>query len=168
MGLGAISFADLAKAARRSRGMGQVNTGAYTMGGAVPPTSNPCYNPADSFAHFFGAAGADENACLAQNQAGAAIILNPALSTALAPGLPAGYDPSTGTIDSSNTTGATVSQSAAIAAALQAELAAAVAPGGVSVSANDPCTSMIGISCLSLALIAGLIVVGLAFIKGAR
>lgn len=165
---GTISFDDLRRAARRSRGMGQVNTGAYTMGGTIPPTSNPCYNPSDVFAHFFGVAAADENQCLAQNQAGAAIILNPALSTALAPGLPIGYDASTGTVDASNTTGATDSQTAALAAALQAQLNAATAPGGVSANSTDPCAAVIGISCISLALIAALIVVGFAFLKGGR
>ena len=164
MGLGQITFADLARAARRSRGLGQT---AYTMGGSIPPLSSPCYNPTDTFAHFFGAAGADENACLANNEAGAAIVLNPALSTALSPGLPVGYDPTTGTI-TGNTTGVTESQAAAIGAAIQDQLAIATQPGGAYVPASDPCTSALGFSCTTLALIGVAVFVGFMILKGVR
>lgn len=166
MGLGAISFDDLHRAARRSRGMGQANPGVYSMGGSIPPAGSPCYDPNAGFPHFFGVASASENACLAQNPSAAAVVLTPALSTALAPGLPVGYDPATGTIDASNTSGATASQSNSIAAAIQSQLVTATAPGGAYAPSTDPCFNTIGVSCLSLGLMAGAIFLGFALIKG--
>lgn len=137
------------------------------MGGSIPPVSSPCYDSNAKFPHFFGVASASENACLALNPSGAAIVLNSDLSAGLAPGLPVGYDPATGTIDASNTSGQTVSQSSAISAAIQSQLNTAVAPGGAFAPSTDPCFNAIGISCLSLALMGGVIFLGFALIKGA-
>lgn len=165
MGLGQISFADLRRAARRSRrGMGQANSGAYTMGGSIPPADSPCYNPSDTFAHFFGVAGADENACLAQNEAGAAITLNPSLSAALAPGLPVGYDTTTGTVEASNTTGATQAQTDAVTAALQSELEAAASGAYNPAASTSANSNALGI----LALILVGVGVVIIFIGGHR
>jgi hypothetical protein len=52
------------------------------------------------------ACSAKESACM--NYGTSPIALTPALSQATSPGLPVGYDATTGTVDPSNTTGATV------------------------------------------------------------
>lgn len=140
------------------RRVGMGDAGIYAMGGAIPPSTSPCYNPNDWGPHLLNMAGADENACLATNPAAAAIALNANLSNALSPGLPVGYDPSTGLVDPDNTSGATQSQGDSIAAALQAQLNAAVSPGGVS----DPAAAASASASMSLLLlgVGGLLIAG--------
>jgi hypothetical protein len=94
------------RTAKRSTRKGCAGLGANWTFSVSP--GDPCYDPSHDngqthYRHWFPGLSAAEGACLAGNNA--IILTNPA---ALTPGLPVGYDPTTGAIDPSNTTGDTV------------------------------------------------------------
>lgn len=175
-----VSFSTLQHAVRKSRGMGQttyanVDVDGYVAGGPIPPIGSPCYDPTAWFPHLLGIAADDENACLAAQPAN--VTLTQQLSTVLAPGLPVGYNPATGTVTSSNTTGTTV---ASTQAELQAALQSAVGcPAGTvtnpntgqcgaAPTTNDWCSQNLGVGCVTVAVIAGVVVLLAAFVGGRR
>lgn len=98
-----------ARTAKRSTRKGCAGLGANWTFSVSP--GDPCYdtshdNGETHYRLWFPGLSTSEAACLAGNPA--IITTN---VTALTPGLPVGYDPTTGAIDSSNTTGATVTPS---------------------------------------------------------
>ena len=138
MGLGQISFADLRRAARRSRGVGQVSAppGGIAVG-------SPCYDPSHDAGEIHCASFA--NVILS--------AFNP-FST-----------PMTTTCSSAETAclnGGAAPVGTTVTPAQAAILNASATP------ATDPCSSVIGMSCMTAALIAGAVVLGLAFMKGGR
>lgn len=94
-------------------GLGVASQTAYYM-----YANDPCMDPSrnnPTFGHFSFMNTVSEDSCWAAkgiNTGGDALILGtPGQSQALTPGLPVGYDPATGKIDPSNTTGATQTRS---------------------------------------------------------
>ena len=186
MGLGEISFADLARAARRSRrGVGQTTVCASQVPTPIAPGS-PCYDSShDAGMSHCGPAltswltpgvtancSAAEESCICNGPATAVSVIAPAI---LAPGLPTGYDATTGTI-TGNPTGTTVPTTSPIAAAFSL-----FCPAGSTTDANgkcinpatgtatsDWCSQNLGIPCLWVGIIALVAVVGMAIAKGGR
>jgi hypothetical protein len=89
-------------------------------------SNDPCMDPARNnpfFGHFAFMNTAHESLCWAEKgintgAENALLLGTPAQMQALTPGLPVGYDPATGTIDPSNTSGATQQQPQSIAQAI--------------------------------------------------
>lgn len=128
---------------RLYRGMGTIPVGAPCYDPSHDPGKDHCVN---WFSSLFSNTGVytcnpAEVAC-SQNGPATVQPLTQPRSTALAPGLPVGYDPNTGLVDPSNTTGATQQGG---------DIAAAFTPDASSVS-NPPwyCT-VLGIGCDSSA-----------------
>jgi hypothetical protein len=102
--------------------------------------SNACYDPNRPSLLPYWINDSTETACLqaAEGSVSAyagfteptvqAPTLTPTLSTVTSPGLPAGYDPTTGEIDPDNTTGATTTPTPGYAAAISQSAAAANTP----------------------------------------
>jgi hypothetical protein len=164
-----------AKAMRRPRLVKSRGCGAISLNPAGLSVGDPCFDPSYSptYTHcmnpvvsLFDPGGtsqcsAAELACLngakPPTYAASAITLTPQLSAALAPGLPAGYDPTTGLVDASNTTGETVPPSQSdIQAALTGQL-----PDVPAVAPSAPWSS----TWLVLAVVA---IVGVAVFAGKR
>lgn len=163
-GLGAINMRDLARAAARSRGLGQ--SCLSSISGGIAPGSQ-CYdsshdpgeihcatfsdilNPANWLKSMTTTCSQAEQDCLCSY---------PGLSQPTAPGLPVGYNPATGTVAPSNTTGATAPAgttstltcpSGQVLTSSGLCVASSIAgPGGSGTPTPiDQCTQYVGISC---------------------
>jgi hypothetical protein len=115
---------------RRRRGVGAIGLGAAWNFSVSP--GDPCYDATHSpgqthYRFWFPGMSAQEAGCSGQQSA---IVATDA--SVFTPGLPVGYDPTTGAIDASNTTGATVPP-APYASAFTASLAP-----GLDTSGNEP------------------------------
>lgn len=185
MGLGAISFDDLRRAARRSRGMGQTALCSSQVPTPIAPGA-ACYDSShDAGMSHCGPpltswltpgvtanCSSPEEACICNGPATAVAVALPGI---LAPGLPTGYNPSTGTI-AGNPTGTTVPTTSPIASAFSL-----LCPAGSTTDANgncinpstgtptsDWCSQNLGISCMWVGILAAVAVVGMMIAKGAR
>jgi len=138
MGLGAIDISTLARAARRSRGMGQVTA---PPGGIAP--GSPCYDPSHDAGEIHCASAA--NVMLSAFNPWATNMT----TTCSVPEL-----------DCFNGGPAPVGS---VVSADQAAILNAPAT-----AATDPCTPVIGMSCMTAGVIAAAIVVGLVLLKGIR